>query len=219
LLIVIFLFGCNAAKLNCDYNLYTSWFYTSAGEIYQCEFSGEILARNDKPVLDIDGTHLEGKKESDVQSIHAKSGQKIHYFPTYLQKHFSNIILIDIWSCGLKEVFASDLEPFYNLKALSFWKNKLEYLEPDLFTFNPNLEVLVLEKNNIKHIGYGAFANLPKLTELNLNSNACISEHAKSAENITTLISTLDEKCFNQNIATTILDRSFKSLTKKREKC
>jgi Leucine-rich repeat (LRR) protein len=110
----------------------------------------------------------------------------------------------------LREIFSSDFQPFIELRALSLWNNQLQYLEPDLFAFNPKLEVLKLGSNKIKHIAHGAFTNIPLLSALDLGTNICISEDAKTKDDVLKLISSLEEKCFNQNIAMTILTRSMK---------
>jgi hypothetical protein len=97
---------------------------------------------------------------------------------------------------GLKEIHQVDLKPFADLMVLNLYDNKIEYIERDLFKFNPKLSAISFEKNKISSIDIYAFDDLKSLTNLYLG-NVCITGSAKSHSEVASLIVSVEMKCSN----------------------
>lgn len=98
--------------------------------------------------------------------------------PRKLEFFLKNLIVLDIYESDLLEVHVDDLQPFPELKYLSFMYNKLEIIEFDLFVYNPKLELLILDGNRIRFVN-DAFDILTNLRFLTFCQNQCASGEAK----------------------------------------
>lgn len=76
--------------------------------------------------------------------------QNVQHFPKGLPCLFPNLEHLVIRRCGLKEIHASDLEGFTNLKILELDNNNLTRLPDDLFRHVPQLEKASFKNNRIK---------------------------------------------------------------------
>ena len=184
--------GGSAVKYQCSFTNRKVWF---ANDIfYGCDIkSGQIERMNQKNITSISGNHLNGCSNRNVRSI-SISQPKTFYMPRGLEKFFSDLVLIVIHNVGLLEVHQEDMQPFYFLKFLSFAGNSIKYLEQNLFTNNPYLEVILLHKNQIKSVGR-AFENLTNIRRLNFDGNECFSGNEKNKNRIGRLITSIYETC------------------------
>jgi hypothetical protein len=139
-LIFLSIFATNAEQktLQCEYEN-DDWGYL--GSLYECEVSTntaitEFLTED----VQATGTHVAGKTNDDVQGFNCDECQ-MEYFPRGLHKTFKNLRGIYIFRAGLKAIFKEDLGSFDKLEVLSLYGNKIEVLEQDLFSGNPNLEI------------------------------------------------------------------------------
>jgi glutaredoxin-related protein len=189
------IFAANAEQktLQCEYGT-DDWGFL--GSVYRCEVSTnpaitEFLTED----VQVTGTHVAGKTNDDVQGFNCdKCGME--YFPRGLHKIFKNLCGIGISSAGLKVIFKEDLGSFDKLEALWLPSNKIEVLEQDLFSGNPNLEHLDLDDNQIKFIHSTAFENLNNLKTLWLLRNTCIDQSvANNPSGIPALIQTAKDQC------------------------
>jgi len=155
--------------------------------------SGSIETASQKCVQDVSGQHLNGYSNENVKSLGISRARTI-YMPRGLENFFKNLISIDIYKVGLSEVHREDLKPYKNLKFLSFADNKLKHLEEDLFMYNPNLEVILLYRNQISSVG-PVFNNLNKVRSINFDGNECSSGSEDNKNLIGVLIRTIYENC------------------------
>ena len=115
--------------------------------------------------------------------------------PRGLEKFFKNLIVIDIYTTGLLKVQKEDLEPFPELKYLSFSKCSLQAIDFDLFIYNPKLEMILLFGNKITVVN-DAFNNLPNLRFLSFKDNPCYSGEAKDDRNaVVELVKKIHNEC------------------------
>lgn len=163
--------------------------------IYECELKeGTITSKKDRLVTNIYGTHVHNKTSNDVKSFLTYKKQ-MSFMPKGIEQVFKNLIILDIYSADLLEVHIDDLQPFPELRYISFMFNKLETIEFDLFVYNPKLEFLVLYGNRIQFVN-DAFDILPSLRFLSFEQNRCYSGEAKDDRlAVLELMKKIHEKC------------------------
>lgn len=128
-----------------------------------------------------------GKSINDVHGFYA-SGKSIEFFPLGLDKVFSNnLILIIINFCGLKEIHQADLKPFTKLRSLVFLGNSIKVIEEGLFAYNSKLEFVSFYSNKIVYIDSNVFDHLTSLTWLYLHYNPCTTDDMEAERNSTAL--------------------------------
>jgi len=191
------LFGSSqSASFQCGFAVNT-WGYL--GTVYRCDVpnSVNITSLDAVQVDDISGTHVAGYNNDNVEAFDISKRGPIHYFPHGINKFFTNIKGIAIRETGLKEIHQSDLKDFPKLVELWLYFSDLEILEENLFEFNPNLNLIELSSNKIKHIDPKVFDNLIKLKTLNLVSNKCIDMFAHDPIQFQNIIKTAQAQCTN----------------------
>jgi hypothetical protein len=98
----------------------------------------------------------------------------LDYFPKGINKRYWNLKMIRIANSGLKRVTGNDLKNFSQLQQLSFIVNKIEAIEANLFSGNPDLYFVTFEKNRLKFIHPDAFDHLESLEYIDFKNNYCI---------------------------------------------
>lgn len=189
-----------AYNIECEYKTKTDWY--AIDNVYFCNIATNLskcahVIDVDTTVTSVSGTHLDGKTNADVVGFRA-DGKTVNYFPHGLEKFFTpdKIVFINIWSSGLKEIHGEDLAPYTNVKFISFSDNDLEVIEPDLFKYNPKLEIIGFPKNKIKKVDTTVFDQLNGLVSLYMNKNACISkEVTRNRKKVLQLINEMKKKC------------------------
>jgi hypothetical protein len=122
--------------------------------------------------------------------------QIVHYVPKVTEKFAKRLEDLQIYVCGLKEVRKEDLEQFPQLKDLSLAWNDLQWLEGDLFAFNPKLEVVSFDGNQkLKYIGANLLDSLSELWSANFLSAGCIYFNAFDPEGLEELKAELKTDC------------------------
>lgn len=114
------------------------------------------------------GINFDGKDDRKI----------VNFIPKGIANFFPNLKYLRVGDTRLKEIHQEDFKPFKNLTHVSFFYNKIEVIEEGLFDFNPLLEFVWFEKNEIKIINLNVFKNLKRLTTLDLRNNLCISDFA-----------------------------------------
>lgn len=84
-------------------------------------------------------------------------------------------------NCGLRSLLKEDLRGLSHLKVLWLNDNDLEYLPGDLFEETRRLEYISFEKNKIRYIDPELLDNLPDLKLINFFANAAIDKVYNSA--------------------------------------
>jgi Leucine-rich repeat (LRR) protein len=149
---------------------------------YTCNVGRKNNSNNDNSLITAVKTkHANGKTDDDVKGIYSPHG-KINFIPKDLTKFFKNIEYIWIGGTDIKIIRKDDLKEFW-----------------------PNLKILVLSSNKIKHIETGAFDGMENLVRLELNNNPCTSNQdvARNRSKVLDLIRNVEVKCKSLEISTT----------------
>jgi hypothetical protein len=122
--------------------------------------------------------------------------QIVHYVPKFIEKFAKRLEYLTIYNCGLKEVRKEDLKQFPQLKILWLKYNDLEWLEGDLFVFNPKIEEIFFEGNKkLKYIEANLLDSLPKLVNANFYLAECIDIWAFNPKQMEKLKTKLKTEC------------------------
>lgn len=166
---------CKLVAIFCSYDAKNFWNLNGSDNFYRCSVTNNpnIISRELAQIDSINGTHMSGKSNDDEIFFEAAL-KAIHYIPSNLDKIFTNLRGIALWSCGLKEICQSDMKPYTNLTHLRVLNSDIGVLEEGLFDSNPNLEYVDFEGCKMFHIHSKIFDDLKNLTTLFLNRNKCI---------------------------------------------
>lgn len=156
--------------LKCQFK-FVNWRYTSG---VACIAEDVVIKNSHDIISSVNGRY--GTEENTTLFI--VKNQKVHKFPSDLNVFFPNLEGIEIFNCSLKSIERSDLKPFEKIKELWLGNNELETLEADLFEFNPELQIIVFNRNRLMHVGYNILVPLPQLSKANFNDNGCIDKYA-----------------------------------------
>lgn len=146
-------------------------------------------------VYDIEGTHLEGRSDADVEVIRVSNFQVINHIPFGFDHFFPNLILVDWFSGNLTTVSADQLEQFPNMIMLNLEHNSLVSLDGDLFKHSRKLQWIALSDNLLQHAGHGLLDDLDDLETAHFESNPCINFYAGTPERIQELRTQLAIRC------------------------
>ncbi|CAG9810387.1 unnamed protein product [Chironomus riparius] len=125
--------------------------------------------------------------------IALKIGFKLlNFIPSGIGRLLPKLLKLKVTNCELKEVMQVDLMQFPHLRILELSTNDIEVIGKDLFKFNPSLELIDLNYNNIKEIAGNVFDDLKHLKYLRLTGNLCTQ---LSSENIQKIIKNVKEMC------------------------
>jgi Leucine-rich repeat (LRR) protein len=164
----------NAATLKCTFE-YRSW--GIVGEIYICTVEDNGIFDGSRVTIDrIEGEHIDGKTNADVQGFSIEEIPNVNYIPEGLEESFPNLISIDIMSAQLKEIKQTDVKKFPKLIRLDLSNNNIKIIEKDLFKYNPQLREIFFGYNEISHIDPEVFNHLNQLEYLWLQRNKCQNE-------------------------------------------
>ena len=194
-LILAFSGSSTSTNIGCDYSDNA---YAAVGSIYRCYVNNNpnILTKELAEISGVSGTHQSSKSNDDVFGISAYK-KIIQFFPKGL-KFFKNLKLILFGSCQLKEIHQSDLKPFSNLVYIFLYENKIEFIEAELFNFNPNLEVVGFQETEIIHIDPNVFDHLIKLRYFWFSDGSCVGEDVEdSREQVQEVIKIVKSNCSN----------------------
>ncbi|XP_070495119.1 uncharacterized protein [Chironomus tepperi] len=196
-------------NVECEFNMCDFW---NMKNKYRCAVKNilNIDSFENAQINEISGTHMSGKSNDDEIYFNA-SNKSVNYFPRGLEKFFTNMRGIAIWYDSLKEIHQSDLKPYSKLEYLNIYDTKIEIIEDGIFNYNPNLEVIVLGKSNIFHVGLTVFDHLTKLTSLYMLDTKCINLNSqKDRTGVLNIINTVKSKCMSDEFLK--LDQKFKNL-------
>ncbi|CRK94700.1 CLUMA_CG008200, isoform A [Clunio marinus] len=121
-------------------------------------------------VFKISGDHLESSTEEDVSEA-SFINQLIFYFPRNLGIFFPNLQVLTLYSCGIKRISKFDLHGLRRLKEISLNGNHLVTLPNNLFESTPEIESVSFCRNKIKYIGPNIFDSLDNLRYANFKLN------------------------------------------------
>lgn len=164
---------------------------------YSCVLSSSanITTLQDVLISSITGNHFNDRTNRDVY-VFTAFNQKVFYFPQGLDKFFQNIMTIEIVKCGLKEIHGSDIKVFSNLSRLDLNGNRLEFLEGDLFNFNPQIKSIYLNGNRISQVDPKFFDSFgTRAVILNLLNNECLDVYMMTPAQIQYISKRISKFC------------------------
>lgn len=95
----------------------------------------------------------------------------LNTIPNAIFQKFSEVEILEVFNCGLRDVNGLTLNNAVNLKILLAYDNKLTTLQDYSLVHVKSLEHLDLSRNRIASIHYHAFNGLELLKELSLSRN------------------------------------------------
>lgn len=187
-------------KLECKFYI-KKWdsFYGPNTEDHYCCSAGSsftITSKDDRSITEVIGTHLPGKTANDVEMFKVLYST-VKYFPLGIEKFFPKVKIVTLNNTKLEEISQEDVRPFgAELISLWLWDNNLKSIDGNLFEFNPNLQKIDLDKNQINYVGHFALSRLKKLNEIYFQFNDCHSEKVVNDSNAALILAkTIESKC------------------------
>lgn len=144
--------------------------------------------KDGKEFLGIEKTKIIGELESHLHkdenilkvSVLNSNYTKIHKI---IGIRFSNLEKLEIHG-GIKYLSSEGFLNFGNLRKLNLARNRIEFLNSDVFVFTPFLEDIDLSSNIISSIGKVTFSYLKNLSSLKINNNLDIDKYFNSKQEI-----------------------------------
>lgn len=130
----------------------------------------------------------------EMKSFYIYQSPLCNFIPTGITNYFKNLTILVVAHTGLKSVTKEDLQPFKHLRGLYLDNNQLEFLEEDLFMFNPRLQEINFSKNKLKYIAYNVLDSLAFLKKADFLKNRGINIGATGLEQIEILKKVLSKK-------------------------
>lgn len=131
----------------------------------------------------------------NILSFYIRESDDLYYIPSGIADHFVNLKVLVVAFTGLKALRQSDFKPLQNLENIYLDNNKLEFIEKDIFAYNPKIRFINLESNKIKSVAINVFEPLMRLQQLNFSGNICHQGKAESPAEVEILKKNIYEKC------------------------
>jgi hypothetical protein len=152
---------------------------------------GEIMSPN-----------FENNSTVKMFEVEKKTVNFMPKFTVLLAKRLESLFIIN---CHLKVVLKEDLQQFPQLRRLSLSNNDLEWLNGDLFDYNPQLHSVWFNKNNLKFIGENLVNSLTKLDFVDFMDAGCINFCVWKLEMISELKEKLKCSCKDKSTESNML--------------
>lgn len=162
--------------------------------MYSCQ-SRRIIPSISESVVNVTGSHLEGRSNADVSGLIVDNQQDFNRIPRNIEAFFPNLTFLRWLSGDLTSIVSDDLKPFPALAALVLGHNKIFSLNGDLFQHTPKMIVISFSDNVIEHVGFDLLTNLSGLTHAYFANNICINQNAETPEEMENLLRHLSIHC------------------------
>lgn len=117
---------------------------------------------------------------AQITALEIQGAKEVRFIPYGIKSKLPNLKGLSMNACGLLSVNKDNLKEFgTSLEGLFLTDNKLISIDANLLEHNPNLKVISLHTNPLRHINPEFFANLKSLENLKavyLNPAGCISQ-------------------------------------------
>lgn len=153
--------------LQCDF-VYNDWDYS--GIRYTCNAKNLDITDLNLRFLEMEGTHLFNKSNSDVLGIMFHR-QSMTYLAQGASAFFSKLEDFSVTRSELLYINRSNFRNMKNLKAVSLCHNRIQRIPQESFIDLEMLEYLSLSSNEIKSLPTTIFRSLVNLKTLYLNDN------------------------------------------------
>lgn len=182
--------------VECEYQTSHGWklIDNPDNDPYGCYIRKTLNVKRKTSVTSATGQHYDNYDESDVVALSIYEGT-CEFIPSGFGSVFPNVEFFQIWSAKLRHVSSADIQQFNKLREIWLYTNELEYLESNLFEYNPNVEYIKFKSNKIKYIGGNFFENLPNLQRASFYDNVCTSTEADDASTLENVKNEIRQKC------------------------
>ncbi|KAJ6644201.1 Cathepsin L, partial [Pseudolycoriella hygida] len=182
--------------VECEYQISHGWklIDNPDNDPYGCYIKKTLNVNTKTSVTSATGQHYYDNDESGVHALNIYEGT-CEVIPSGLGSVFPNVEFFTIWNAKLKTVTSEDIQQFSKLREIWLYTNELEYLQSNLFEYNPNVEYINFKSNKIKYIGGNFFESLPKLTAASFYDNTCTSSEANDAAALEEIKNEIKQKC------------------------
>lgn len=201
----------NSFNMECDY-VSSGWYIV--GNVKNCYVRNVTIRSPDQFVDSVNGdskTILE-----DVLGFWIEN-EICHYIPQKIVAFMPNLKAFGLSNSELKTISKFDLAPFPELIRLAFYKNKLEYIDGDVFSLNTKIQSINLEDNNLLVIN-GPILKPLKLLNQVIFVLPCLSSKCEYSGCVPEMISELKAKCEFDSLYPGFT-KYFKSLRRVAENC
>ena len=135
---------------------------------YSCQL-GDINFKSETDVLVINGAHLAGKRDADVQYLFSENNT-INFIPQIVLTKFLKLTRLHLINVGLS-LNVRSLRNCGSLKVIDFSRNQITFIPADTFKTCSNLEEIFICDNKLRIVDKNAFVGLSKLSRLDLGHN------------------------------------------------
>lgn len=118
---------------------------------YTCKVSALKVTKPGTVVKSFVGIHEEGKSNNDVSDL-SITESSFENFPEGIAKIFPNLTNLNLWQCGLKRITTQDLIHFEHLELICLDRNNLKSLPNDLFVALPKVRWIYCCDNQIESL-------------------------------------------------------------------
>lgn len=176
LLFVVLLKNTLGVYLNCTYQEVV--YHPTSQKFWTCELknvkydTGLVsFTQQPKNITSFDGQRYFVVTIEDTVKRLKFVSSSLNTIPNAIFQKFPNVEILEVFSCGLRDMNGLSLNNAENLKILMAYDNKLMTLKDYALVHVKNLENLDLSRNQIEIIHYHAFSGLENLRELSLSKN------------------------------------------------
>lgn len=127
--------------------------------------------------IQINGKHQDFMTNQDVRGLSFESIKSLKKIPYGLTTVFPNLIYLQIRKCGLASLTKRDLIGLEHLQGLWLPENDIVSLDADVFENCQGIRLLCFYKNKLKFVDSDVFKPLKNLTDANFCENTCIDKN------------------------------------------
>lgn len=164
--------------------------FDQVGSVYTCKPT--LANTNNDRLTSVSGNHMFLKNNNDVLAIDIYNSG-LQFFPRNVEAFFPNTIVFYLIMNSITTISNHHLLPFPRLVNLHLFKNRITYLESNLFSGLNSLKYVSFADNYINNVGLEI--NFPSTGEIYFQHNECIDMNAITASQITSLRFNLMLKC------------------------
>lgn len=195
--------SANAIILNCRFYFYSNW-NSLPENTYTCS-AYVTLDFTNGTVIDVIGTHLDGKNDSNVEIVDIGNNPNLTFIPQGLTFFFTNMIGIHLHRTGLKTIYGDELNNYPRLRWFSVEMGILESVGGSLFENTPEIFVANFYGNKIENIGWNLLDPLNSTIRVYFALNTCINMNSyNNSTRFNLLVERIRTNCtdFNAEITT-----------------
>lgn len=170
---------------------------------YACSSEGLSNISESESLTAVNGTHMSGKSNRDVQFLFITSERGLTFFPRNIDNFFPNLIAIGFQYCNISSLNGDELNAFNNLTWMALSNQPvLERIPGNFFANTPQMKTIFVYQNPIKYIGEGLLDSLEFLNYAHFGNNYCVNISAENPSEIPFLIEHLRTNCSDIEIPT-----------------